>query len=80
MTASKSSRARAARAQRAQAGADRNGGAAGRSSGTGTAARTSGNGTVVKAGAPVEGGATVKASTPRRSSHRSHECLGRFVR
>ena len=54
MTASKSSRARA---QRAQANAARNGGAAG---------PASGNGTAVKAGAPVKASAPVKAgSTPR---------------
>jgi len=61
MTASKSSRARAARAQRtqaAQAGAARNGGPAGRANGNGAA----------KAGAPVKAGTLVKAGSPSRTA------------
>jgi len=60
MTASKSSRARA---QRAQANASRNGGAAGRASRNGTAVKA---GPPVKAGAAAKSGPVVKAgSTPR---------------
>jgi uncharacterized membrane protein len=65
MTASKSSRARNARAQRtqtAQANAARNGSAAGRANGTGTAVKPD---AAVKAGAPaVKTGAAVEASAP----------------
>jgi uncharacterized membrane protein len=65
MTASKSSRARAARAQRtaaAQASAAKNAGPAGRANGTGTAA-AKGNGTAAKTGTTVKAGAPVKAGT-----------------
>jgi uncharacterized membrane protein len=58
MTASKSSRARAQRAQRARANAARNGDAAG---------RASGNGTAVKAAAPVKTGTVVKAGGQPRA-------------
>ena len=70
MTASKSSRARNARAQRArtaQANAAGNGGAAGLANGSGTAvkatASANGSGTPVKAGTAVKGGTAVKAGS-----------------
>jgi uncharacterized membrane protein len=73
MTASKSSRARNARAQRtqtAQANAARNGSAAGRANGTGAAvkpdAAVKAGAPPVKAGAPVKGGTAVKAGSQPR--------------
>jgi uncharacterized membrane protein len=71
MTASKSSRARNARARRtqtAQANAARNGGGAGRANGTGAAvkpdAAVKAGATAVKASAPVKPSASVKAGAP----------------
>jgi uncharacterized membrane protein len=64
MTASKSSRARNARAQRtqtAQANAARNSGGAGRANGTSAAVKPD---VAVKAGAPVKADAPVKAGAP----------------